>query len=380
MAQAQRSQQQQAADQNHQMRQALIASGVRAQKKLGTLTGVPGATVRQKIFNVGVITSLLIDVTVPVTIGTANAVQSLRGPYNFISNIKLKDFDGTDRINCSGFQLFELNCVRTRTFYGYNNEVAAAVLVNPSYPIATGNRSVQFLLEIPIAFDADNPIIELIDLRGAIMAQTAVGEMYLTIDTNPNLISVTGDIDSLFSGAGTTTVVANGVFSIDVFQNYILPQTPPGMDQPPLPWVDLMTVYECAGGLKTTDNLAVGMAKVLNYPNARTVVGAYYNYVTGGSAALGQISAFQLVANGNNTLEDHTERSKLFKQRRWLNSDFVPGSWFSVHREHPIETSLFGNIQTYIVPAVVSGGNQYIEYMYEAFFLKGQALPGTNQG
>lgn len=379
MAQNNQQTAQQAAQQNHAMRQALVASGVRSRKKLGTLTGNPGDTVRQKLFNVGIITKLLIDVTLNVTIGVANAVQSLKGPYNFLSRVRLTDFDGTDRVNLSGFQLYVLNCKRFNTIYGANNESGATVLVNPNYPITTGNKAIQFIIEVPVAFDPDNAIVELIDLRGAIMAQTAVGEMYLNIDTNISLVSVAGDIDSLFSGAGTTTVVNNGGFSITVYQDYILPQVPQGMSQPPLPFIDLVTVYENVGNVKSSDNLAVNTPKIMSYPNARSVVGAFYNYVTAGSAAMGNVSGLQIVANGNNILLDNTERTQMFNQRRFLNSDIAPGVYFNNHEEHPIETALFGNIQEYIFPAVVSGGNQYVEYGYESFFLKGQALPGFNQ-
>jgi hypothetical protein len=375
---AQQQAQQQAA-QNHALRQAFVSSGVRSRKKLGTLTGNPGDTVRQKLFNVGVITKLLLDVTLNVTIGTANAVQSLKGPYNFLQRVRLTDFDGTDRVNLSGWQLFVLNCKRFDTIYGANNENSAAVLINPNYPIATGAKAIQFIIEVPVAFDPDNPIVELIDMRGAIMAQTAVGEMYLNIDTNASLVSTAGDIDSLFSGAGTTTVVNNGGFSIVVYQDYILPQTPPGANQPPLPFLDLITVYENVGNVKSSDNLAQNTPKIMSYPNARSVVGAYYNYVTAGSAAMGNMNSLQLVANGNNILLDNSERTQMFNQRRKCNSDIAPGVFFNNHEEHPIETALFGNIQEYLTPAVVSGGNQYVEYAYECFFLKGQALPGFNQ-
>lgn len=378
---AQMSPQQEAAN-NHAMRAALIASGVRCRKKLGVFTAATsGTSLRVKLFNVGIITKLLLDVSVPVTIGTANAVASLKGPWNYLNRIRLTDYDGTDRVNLSGFELYILNCRRYRSIYGSNNEAGTSVLVNPDYPITTGNKTVRFLIEVPIAYDPDNPIIELADLRGAIMAQTAVGEMYLNIDTLGTLLAGTnGDVDALFAGTtGSTTVVDNGGPSITVFQDYILPQTPPGAKAPPLPFMDLSTVYEIVGNVKSSDNLAVNTPKILSYPNARSVIGAYYNYVTGGTAALGNMSTIQLVANGNNILEDETERSKLFKQRKFFNSDLPAGAWIMDHRDHPIETALFGNIQAYLTPAVVTGGNQYIEYAYESFFLKGQALPGFNQ-
>jgi hypothetical protein len=372
----------QAQSQNAQARYAMLTNSPRYTKKLGTYSANAGtgATTRVKLQNVGIITKLRLYVTANVTIAVANAVQSTKGPYNLIDRIRLADFANQDRVNCSGFQLWEANCVRNKTFFGANNEAATAVFTNPSYPVATGNKVVSFFIDVPVAYDAQNPIVGLQDLRGAILAQTGVGELYLTIDWLKTLVSNAGDIDALYSGAGTTTVVGTaGVndINVTVWQEYIFPQAIPGTNTVPMPMQDLMTVYELNGYVKSSDNLAVNQEKLINVPNVRSVIGAYYNYVTAGAAAQGNVAGIRFIANGNNVITEDSELSALFRQRCYLNSDLVVGAYFSTFRERPIETSLYGNVQIGFTPAVVGGGNQYVELMWEDFYVSGAALPGV---
>lgn len=373
-----------AAQQNSMMRQALLATAPRMRKNVLTVNATTALTSRIKLFNVGVLTKLQLFVQAAVTIGTATAVPSAKAPWNLISRLRLTDFDGTDRINVSGFQLFVINCVRTRTVFGFNNSSLTAAFTNPSVPTAVGNGVVSFFIDVPLAFDVDNPVVQLQDLRGAILAQTAVGEMYLSIDWITSLFG-NGDVESLYAGSGTTTVVGNPVapgnyITCTMWQEYLLPQAIGGAGQIPLPQVDLMTVYELNGNVRSSDNLAVGTEKLMSYPNVRSVVGAYYFYVQGGTMTQGKINGLRLIANGNNILVDHTELSQLFYQRNymWEDSDLQPGVYWRSHREKPIETALFGSLQMGITPNTV-GATPYIEVGYESFYTKGQALPGLNQ-
>lgn len=370
------------AQQNAAMRTALLGTAPRMRKNIGTFLAQSAQTTRVKLFNVGVLTKIQLFVSAAVTIGVATAVPSAKAPWNLISRLRVSDYDGTDRINMSGFQLFMLNCVRNRANFGYHNTNAvAAVFTNPTVVTAVGNGVVSFFLDIPLAYDYENPIVQLQDLRGSILAQTAVGEMYLSIDWIGSYYA-NGDVDSLYSGAGTTTVVANGANNISttVFQEYLLPQAVGGNGEIPLPGIDLMTVYELNGNVRSSDNLAVGTEKLLSYPNVRSVIGSYFNYVQATTQTQGKINTFRLIANGNNILREHTELSQLFYQRTYMNDDVdtVPGAYFFSHREKPIETALFGNVQMGITPNTV-GATPYIEYGVESFYTKGQALPGLNQ-
>lgn len=362
---------------NNMNRQLLLSTGQEMCKNLVTDTQLTiGRTSRIKLFNVGVLTKLLIDVTAQITIGTAIATPSPKAPWNMISRIKVTDYDGTDRVNLSGFQLFMLNCARKRIYYGFNNDSATALYTNPKIPTAIATDNIQFQLEIPLAFDVDNPILQLRDLRGAIMAQTAVGEMYLNIDWT-NSLYANGDVDSVYNGAPTSTVVlaANGI-QTTVFQYYILPQVVGNQGELPLPQIDFMTVYELAGFLKSSDNLAVGQEKLMNYPNLRQVIRSYFNFVQGLTQTAGKIDTFRMIANGNNVMKEWTERRALYEVRMMANGDLIAGAYIFDHGAKPIETALFGNVQMAIKPNTV-GATPYIEAAYESFFTKGMQLPGV---
>lgn len=368
--------------QNQALRAALLQSAPRMRKFLGAFgAGAAGAglgaTTRVKLFNVGVTTKLVLDVFVNIDIGTAIAVPSTKAPFNLINRVKLTDYDGTDRINCSGFQLWMLQCVRNQTPVGYNNESQTAVLTSPLVPTAVGaNAPFRFQIEVPLAYNPAN------DLRGALLTQTAVGEAWLSIDWN-TLLYTNGNADAVYSGAPTSTVIINAgnTITVNVYQEYLLPQAIG--NQVPLPALDLLTVYEVAGALRSADNIAVGAEKLFNYPNVRSVIGAYFNYINNGlfNPATTDISKFRLIANGNNVLREYAAVDKLFDQRRWLiaDGDLRAGAYFECHRDKPIETALFGNVQYGITPLLVSGANTNFEVAFESFYTKGSMLPGLTQ-
>lgn len=368
--------------QNGQLRNILLSSAPRMRKNLGTFTGSLGQTTRVQLFNTGLITNVQIAVTCPITIGVATAVPSARAPYNLISRIRLTDYDGTDRINWSGFQLFVLNCIRMRMPYGVNNDgpivnangstVLGGIITNPNTPTGVGNGTIQFVLDVPLAYDPEA------DLRGMIMAQTAVGVMYVSIDWAASLFTA-NNLDAVYVGAGTTTVVVQAGItgpSVQMWQEYLMPQAVNG--QLPLPAIDMQTVYELAGNIRDNSNLAINTPKILNYPNVRSVIGAYFNYMNGTAMLATDMTEFDLVANGNNYLRQDTLLSQQIRQRNFLTGDIAPGTYWYLHRTKPIETALFGNIQAYLTPTLVNA-NAAIEFGYESFYTKGSALPGLSQ-
>jgi hypothetical protein len=369
----------QAIQQNMLLRQALLGSAPTMRKNLGSFTtpvgatNSPGGTTRVKLFNVGVTTRLLLDVTMTYDVVTAAMVATGKAPFNIMNRVKLTDFDGTDRVNCSGYQLFVWNCVRRRMYYGYNNGTATGVLTSPIQPLTTGTvKTCNFMIEVPLAFDPAT------DLRGALLTQTAVGEAWLSVDWNPTGVSTTANDDAIFTSA--TGTLANVSFTLGVFQEYLLPQAING--QVPLPTFDLMTVYEFNGALRSSDNIAIGSEKLFNYPNVRSVIGAYFNYIQNSilNAATTDITRFRLIANGNNVLKEYNARDKLFEQRIAMldGTDIRPGTYFELHRQKPIETALFGNVQYGITPLLATATTNF-EVAFESFYTKGSALPGLSQ-
>ena len=369
------------ARQNMYLRTALLQTGLTQRKNLITQLGALGQTSRIKLFNVGILTSLRMYVTCPITIGTAIAVPSARAPWNLLNRVRVQDYDGTDRVNLSGFQLYVLNCIRRRQPFGWNNQQAAVagagVVTNPSIPTAVGSAVLSFWLEVPICIN-DNPWDGLNqDLTGAIYAQTGVGELYLVIEWN-SLLYQNGNIDAVYSGAPTTTVVLNGVTgpTVQVFQNYIFPQKVG--NGVPLPPIDLSSVYELAGAIRSTDNIAVNSEKLISFPNLRRVIGAYVNWYDNNTVSATNLNLLRILVNASSTMYENSQFAQVIEQRLILEGDIGASIYFWNFRNKPIETAIFGNVQLGITPnAVVS--NPFAEFMFESIYTKGAALPGMIQ-
>lgn len=373
--------------QNAMMRQMLMQSSPLMVKKVGTFTGTLGGNTRVKLFNVGLITRLMLKVTVNTTIGTATATLGPKGLNALLSRVKLVDFDGSDRVNATGFQLYQRNSLRRRktSTFGYanvmsnvsNNAATTAVAPGETFPIVNGavgtNNQVAFV-EVPVCRD-----VEAGDLRGIILAQTTVGELSLSIDW-ASAAFANGDDDRVFNGAATTTVAVNSI-SVDVYQEYFLPQAIQGIV--PIPQIDTMTVYELSGGVRTSDNIAAGTEKLLSLPNVRQIHGVYASYLNnsrlGGSAFANDMSQIRLIANGNNVLREYEILMQYQEQRQYLGADLPRGTYFMDFSTSPLQTNLYGNIQMGFTPAgtVTAGAN--IEVMYESCYVKGQALSGLSQ-
>lgn len=358
--------------QNLMLRQMLLNTSPRMTKLLGTFgesSAPAGKTTRIKLYNVGVITKLRLVVTAVVTVGVANATLSPKAPYNLISNIRVTDFEGTDRVNLSGYQLWQLQSARNATPAYLNNEATTKVNSMPVTPVAQAANTIKFYIEIPLAYDAER------DLRGAILAQTAVGDMYLNITWN-SLIYANGNDDAVYNGAATTTAAWSSA-TVELYQDYLLPQNIGG--NIPLPMADLMTVYELNGNLRIIDNLSSGQERLISYPNVRSVIGAYFNWMNNGIMS-DAISRVRLIVNGNNILQEHTLDSQQMIQRIAINSDLPAGTFFQLHRMRPIETAIYGNVQAGLTFSASPTGNFYIEQLFESFYPKGATLPGlTNQ-
>lgn len=363
---------------NAMARQYLLATAPRMLKDLGTFSGSLSGNTRVKLFNVGILTRLIIRVEAQVDIATAVTTVSPKSGYALINRLKLSDFDGSDRINVSGFQLYQRASVRKRWPYGLNNEAGAAQFTNPLIPTAVANnQALEFFAEVPIAFDPDRG-----DLRGAILAQTGVGELYLSIDWASS-IHVNGDDDRVYNGGATSVVTVDSI-NLRVFQEYLLPQESGGA-QVVLPQEDLLTVYELQGGVRSTSDFAANTEKLLNVPNVREVVGAYFSYrhnsiLGGATSPTNDLNKFRIYVNGNNILREYNRAFQLMEQRNHLNGDLgAQGVYFWDFLSRPIKTWLYGNVQIGVTPTTSPTGVTDIETMYENFYVKGAVLPGLGQ-
>lgn len=369
-------------EQNMMARNIVLATAERMNQNIGTvnaqLNGVPAnlngvPTMRQKLFNVGIITHLDLTVTAIVNITTA-ALLSKRGPWNLFSAIRVKDFDGTDRINASGYQLWANRTIRSRfpagLTFGLN---APAVDGGNVYslvvtPTAVGNtQKLYFKMRVPICYDPEN------DLTGALLAQATTGELYLEMDLNPNLFGT--DEDGVYSsGAGTISSL-----SVKVVQNYLAPRG--AGNAIVLPVLDLNTVYELNGSLQTNTNIVAATEKTIDIPNYRTVLSVMLEYVNGGAMNPGtDVTQLRWLVGGNMPLRTYSADDLAMTVRGHLGFDLPEGTYYLSSRFKPIDTALYGNVQIGFTPNTVLGGNTYIRPLIESFYPKGAVLSGLSQG
>ncbi len=372
--------------QNAAMRGALLATAPRARKNLGTFSGyAAGGTARIKLFNTGITTRVRYRVHTALDLGAGAGVASPQAPFNIVSNAQLQDFDGTARVNVPGYGLWLVNCVRNKTLWGFHNFAGgSAASPEPVVPTtaATANQTFAAWNEIPLAYNVED------DLRGAMLTQTGLGEVYLNLTFNNTLFQA-ANADALYNG-GTASVNVNAAQSlkVDVFQDFLIMQQIGG--QVPMPQMDLLTVYELAS-LRSSDNIAVGQEKLVSLPNARALYAAYMWYVNNGvmtavTTALGDsitndMSLFRLYANGNNILTENTMLSQLFEQRQSMlaDGDLRASTYFMDWRLKPLETAVLGNLQIGLTPSAYTAGNTYFGLVYESMYTKGSVLPGLQQ-
>lgn len=319
-----------------------------------------------KLQNTGIATNVRLLVSATYTVGTAPATLSPKAPYNLIKRVTLTDFSGNNRVIASGHQLFCLNSKRNRTFYGANNEGAEQVLALTDIPVAVGAQTMYFYIDVPIAYR------ENLDLRGAMYMQVTGSNAFLTIDWNP-LEYANANAEAVFNG-GATTTVTKPVITVEAIQTSYVP-----FSNMELPQVDLMTVYEFAGDVRSSDQLSVGSEKIFQYPVNRSVVGFYYNYIQGGVMLPGtDLTRVKEVSNGNNLIYDMPIREKLATMRQFMNGDLKNGSYFNNHEDNPITVADIGLYTANVIPGVV-GANPSMEIGYESFYVQNTALPAIPQ-
>jgi len=376
--------QQNAAQQNLAARQYLLRTGTPMRKYLGRFGPfAAGTQMQQRLLNVGILTSLDIDVVAEITI-TAAATPSAWGPYNFIRNITFNDYTNQARVNVSHRALQMILSARHMRAIGFGNNTrltdlavannaVAPIIQLPTAIVAPVANNFRVSAHIPIAYDPAN------NLKGAIFSQIVSGDQILQVQL-PTAGQVFGATDDAVYTAGVGAVA--GIF-VDIWQNYIQPVNLGA--QPILPLQDLITVYELATQGQSSSDIAVGAVKYINYPNAREVLSAVLGYNNGTAGAgnaltyAADISALSIQLNANTTLREYLGLDLLEKQRHMFGSDLPPGYYYLDSRRVRINTVLYGQVQILLTPSIVTAA-AYTEATFESFYLKGTALPGISTG
>lgn len=368
------------AEQNRLMRELLIRNSPKILKKLPTVTGTLGGTTRVKLNNTGLITRLFADISIPYNFSVSPTLSN-KGAYASVPKVQLIDFDGSTRINTSAFHLSVLNSVRKRgnfgntaslqseqgftsTATGYANDFK-----HPQLSTATGAQTLRFILEIPVAAHTDTG-----DLRGMLPAQFVSGDLQLAFDFAAALNGSAND-DYVFSGG---TFVSAGTPTVTVYQEYYLPQKIKGVT--PIPQDDISTVYEIGVFSRTTDNIAAGQEKLVNFPIVREVNGVITSFLNnsllGGGSAANDILNHTVYANGNNILYQTDAFTQNYIERSYLGEDLPQGVNAFDFASGPISTAIFANVQLALTPQGAMT-TPAVETTFESFYAKGSALSGA---
>lgn len=373
MAQQQMTPQQQ----NFIARQNLLTTGISMVKRIQPVTGQLGSQMKIPLLRMGIMTGVMLQFTVPVTIATSAAVPSPVAPWNIAQVVAYNDFAGTQRTRTNGYQLWAAQSLKQGDalsaipqMSGGTSPASAPALNYDTnilnLPTAVGSHEIKFSLYVPMAYDPAS------DLTGAVLTQTNVGEHYITIQLANELKNVDPWIAAYVSGG---TVTTTGV-TVEAFQYYIQPQSM-GMEN--LPVIDLSTVYGFEGAYQTTANIASGQATYINLPNNRSILSTLITYENGNAftangADLNQIT---VVANSNTNFKEMTPRLVRETMRNIMNSDIAAGTYYLGSRRQPILTQLYANVQAKmdVITAASSGNVQFVS-QFEVQYPSGSPLPG----
>jgi len=351
---------------NAQDRNTLLTTGIPMRILIGKNGPYsPGQTARIKLQNVGVITNLKMRIEAQIAITGGPMQISPLAPYNFATNIVTSDYNTTQRIFAPGnIMQMLLSARHGRVWMGSGQgAVDTSQVVVPINTVSPSSSNFFFNLDLPFAYDKNS------NLSGAILAQTVVGEMYLSVTFPTTFVQ---DITTLYTGGGSVTVTN---IYITLWQEIIQPQNSA------LPLMDLQTVYEVAGGYISSTNLAQGQWKYLDYPNVRAVKACYLYFCNNGLLTQNEtdLSNIYLIANGTTQLGQHTPQVIRQDMRTKMGGDLPTGLYYIDTRRQPIQTAIYSQVQLGILPATVNAGNTFIAWAFESMYPLNTPLPGIAQ-
>jgi len=349
----------------------------------------PGSIITVPFRNAGLITRFIVKISATITAG-ATTTQTLTkiGLANFLSQIVLNDFSGIQRHNTTGWHLSYLASAKRKRAYGAaytndtpfgianNNPAAASITPTnvsgnqaPATIAANAARVVNVFYEIPVSPSHQN-------LHGAMWAEVTQASAQLLLTVNPNMFVTSAQDGTLavYQSAGTDLATLSN-FSITIYQDYY-EQIPEIGGHKVLPRGMLATAY-------LLNNVASGLVianqdNALSYVNQRKFLSTFAIYDNNGTLNFGTDVNYWRLASANLTplFQFDPQTTMLVGGREEVMDDWPPGVYYFNHRERPIDTDAYGNMQLIMNPSSVAGSGSVLFVGYEAFGVLGQ----VNQG
>jgi hypothetical protein len=334
---------------------------------------------------VGLITGFIVQITGGITNGATTAANRTGlGSANAVQNITFTDLNSVQRLNTSGSHLAILNSARQG--FGFGGAYA------PNLPMGFGNNWAPFSAPAQLAANATGMLTHTYlvpvayssnDLRGAIYAAiiNATMNLQITVATSAQLAVATGADPLKAVYIDNDNLAWTGNVTVNVYQVYY-DQLPTAQNGAPiLPMMDLNTIYD----IKQTvvNGLSVGQEFPVDYANFRQFLSTMPIFDNGGSYNSGSDVNYWSIKSANSTeLYRVAPDIAALEARQTFMADPPAGVYYFDHRNKPIDTLSYGNMQLVINPSVVNAGAQLV-IGYEAFTQQNAlgmatSLPGGN--
>lgn len=351
-------------------RQIVLGNSVKMTQLISSQTVNPAQqnTLNIAPRNVGLLLGFIVEVAGGITNGAGTqADRTGLGSSNVVQNFTFTDLNNIQRINTKGSFLALLNSAKQG--FGFGGAYA------PNLPMAFGNNWNAFAAPASIAAAATGALkhtyyvplaYSSADLRGAIYGAivNATMNLQITLATSPQLSVATGD--DAFSAVyiGNDALAWTNSVTVNVYQVY-LDQLPMANGGPILPMMDLNTIYDLK--FTTQTGLAAGQDFPIPYANYRQFLSTTPIFNNGGEFNSGSdVNYWALQAANNTQLKRVSADIAALEARQTFMADPPPGVYYFDHRDKPIDTISFGNMELVLNASEINTGAQVV-VGYESF-------------
>lgn len=366
---------------NSLQRAAVLANAIEMKQQISSQSVVPSAQSVVNIAprNVGLIKGFIVEVTGTLRNGaTDGCTRTGFGTANLIRNFQFTDLNNNVRINASGRSIALLNSARQGWVYGGAYAPNVAMGYGNNWNVNQGAASaaadtdipVRQIYYVPLAYSGS-------DLRGSIYAAVvnATMNLQITINTTP-FVAATDPLNAVYSGNALGGWKAATAVTITVYQVY-LDQLPTQNGGPILPIMDLNTIYE----IKETALTGVTAAQdfPISYANFRDFLSTIAIFDNAGVYNVGSdINYWSLTSANFTNLFKLAPEIVALEARQTYMADPPAGCYYFSHRDRPINTISYGNMELNLNAITATAGCSVI-VTFEAFAQVNQLLGGVAQ-
>lgn len=368
--------------QNSLQRQAVLSNAVEMKQSIAALAINPA---QQNIISiapryVGLIKGFIVEVTATLKNGATNAATRTGfGSANIVRQFQFTDLNNNNRIIAPGWHIATINSARQGWVMGgaYAPNVAMSygnnwnVNAGAATLAADAETTVRHIYWVPLAYSGN-------DLRGSIYAavNNATMALQITLNTTPFVATGADPLNAMYIGNANGGYKAGTTVDVNVYQVY-LDQLPVMNGGPILPILDLNTVYEIKQTAVGQNGISVGQDFPYSYANFRDFLSTVAVFDNGGTYNSGSdVNYWALQAANFTNLFKLQPEIVAFEARQTFMADPPPGVYYFSHRDRPINTISYGNMELVLNASQVNANAQLL-IGTEAFAQINQLL--TNQ-